>query len=46
MTECMDSNISLEDLEGLKEAFTLFDMDRDGEIDIEELGKVRKANTL
>ena len=30
------------ELEKLKEAFTLFDRNRDGEISAEELGKVRK----
>jgi len=31
---------STEDLEGLKQAFALFDRDRDGEINKDELAKV------
>ena len=36
-----DKHISSKDMECLKEAFTLFDRDRDGEINTDELGKVR-----
>ena len=40
-----DSHISVKEMECLKEAFALFDRDRDGEISTEELGKV-KGSTL
>ena len=36
-----DSHIGVKEMECLKEAFALFDRDRDGEISTEELGKVR-----
>ena len=36
-----DRHISVKEMECLKEAFALFDRDRDGEISTEELGKVR-----
>ena len=36
-----DRHISAKEMECLKEAFALFDRDRDGEISTEELGKVR-----
>ena len=35
-----DRHISVTEMECLKEAFALFDRDRDGEISTEELGKV------
>ena len=35
-----DRHIKSKDMECLKEAFALFDRDRDGEINTEELGKV------
>ena len=35
-----DRNIKPAEMECLKEAFALFDRDRDGEISTEELGKV------
>ena len=35
-----DKHISAKEMECLKEAFALFDGDRDGEISTEELGKV------
>ena len=35
-----DRQLSRQDIECLKEAFKLFDCDRDGEITVEELGKV------
>ena len=35
-----DRHITAKDMECLKEAFALFDRDRDGEINTEELGKV------
>ena len=35
-----DRHISVKEMECLKEAFALFDRDRDGEISTEELGKV------
>ena len=35
-----DKHISPKEMECLKEAFALFDGDRDGEISTEELGKV------
>ena len=40
----VDSKLAVTDLECLKEAFALFDRDRDGEINTEELGKVKKLN--
>jgi len=36
-----DRRLASTDLECLKEAFALFDRDRDGEINTEELGKVQ-----
>ena len=36
-----DRQLSREDIDCLKEAFKLFDCDRDGVITVEELGKVR-----
>ena len=36
-----DRQITEQDIDCLKEAFALFDCDRDGEITMEELGKVR-----
>ena len=36
-----DRHIKAAEMECLKEAFALFDRDRDGEISTEELGKVR-----
>ena len=36
-----DRHITVKDMECLKEAFALFDRDRDGEINTDELGKVR-----
>ena len=36
-----DSHIGVKEMECLKEAFALFDRDRDGEISTEELGEVR-----
>ena len=36
-----DRQPSREDIDCLKEAFKLFDCDRDGVITVEELGKVR-----
>ena len=35
-----DRHLSVKEMECLKEAFALFDRDRDGEISTEELGKV------
>ena len=35
-----DRQLSRQDIDCLKEAFKLFDCDRDGEITVEELGKV------
>ena len=35
-----DRQITMQDIDCLKEAFKLFDCDRDGEITVEELGKV------
>ena len=35
-----DRHITAKDMKCLKEAFALFDRDRDGEINTEELGKV------
>ena len=37
----VDTKLAITDLECLKEAFALFDRDRDGEINTEELGKVK-----
>jgi len=39
-----DRRLASTDLECLKEAFALFDRDRDGEIDTEELGKVMRTH--
>ena len=39
-----DRQVTASDIDCLKEAFALFDCDRDGEISVEELGKVRKAS--
>ena len=36
----VESKLAATDLECLKEAFALFDRDRDGEISTQELGKV------
>ena len=36
-----DKHIGAKEMECLKEAFALFDRDRDGEISTEELGKVK-----
>ena len=38
-----DRQITEQDIDCLKEAFALFDCDRDGEITMEELGKVRNS---
>ena len=38
-----DRHVSVKEMECLKEAFALFDRDRDGEISTEELGKVRAS---
>ena len=35
-----DRQVTASDIDCLKEAFALFDCDRDGEITVEELGKV------
>ena len=35
-----DRQVTASDIDCLKEAFALFDCDRDGEISVEELGKV------
>ena len=35
-----DRQVTVQDIDCLKEAFKLFDCDRDGEITVEELGKV------
>ena len=37
-------HITVKDMECLKEAFALFDRDRDGEINTDELGKARDAS--
>ena len=37
-----DRQVTASDIDCLKEAFALFDCDRDGEISVEELGKVGK----
>jgi len=39
-----DKHISAKEMECLKEAFALFDGDRDGEISTEELGKVMRTH--
>ena len=39
-----DRQLSREDIDCLKEAFKLFDCDRDGVITVEELGKVRERD--
>ena len=41
-----DRQITAQDIDCLKEAFALFDSDRDGEITVKELGKVRKGLLL
>ena len=41
-----DRHVSVKEMECLKEAFALFDRDRDGEISTEELGKVRESESL
>ena len=41
-----DRQLSREDIDCLKEAFKLFDCDRDGVITVEELGKVRSQSLL
>ena len=41
-----NSHITAKDMECLKEAFALFDRDRDGEINTEELGKVMHFSNL
>ena len=41
-----DRHITAKDMECLKEAFALFDRDRDGEINTEELGKVLHFSNL
>ena len=41
-----DRHISVKEMECLKEAFALFDRDRDGEISTEELGKVNVMSCL
>ena len=38
-----DRQVTASDVDCLKEAFALFDCDRDGEISVEELGKVGTA---
>ena len=38
-----DRQVTSSDIDCLKEAFALFDCDRDGEISVEELGKVRRC---
>ena len=38
-----DRQVTASDIDCLKEAFALFDCDRDGEISVEELGKVGTA---
>ena len=40
-----DRQLSREDIDCLKEAFKLFDCDRDGVITVEELGKVREGQS-
>merc|ERR1711872_1126398 len=39
-----DRQITMQDIDCLKEAFKLFDCDRDGEITVEELGKVMRTH--
>jgi Ca2+-binding EF-hand superfamily protein len=39
-----DRQITAQDIDCLKEAFALFDCDRDGEITVKELGKVMKTH--
>merc|ERR1712165_528191 len=39
-----DRQITMQDIDCLKEAFALFDCDRDGEITVEELGKVMRTH--
>jgi len=39
-----DRQITAQDIDCLKEAFALFDSDRDGEITVEELGKVMRTH--
>merc|ERR1712212_1297136 len=39
-----DRQLSRQDIDCLKEAFKLFDCDRDGEITVEELGKVMRTH--
>ena len=41
-----DHHITTKDIDCLKEAFALFDCDRDGVITVEELGKVKSMNSL
>lgn len=41
-----DRHISNTEMECLKEAFALFDRDRDGEISTEELGKVSEGKSI
>ena len=39
-----ERQVTAQDIDCLKEAFALFDCDRDGEITVEELGKVRELS--
>merc|ERR1712198_89930 len=39
-----DRQVTASDIDCLKEAFALFDCDRDGEISVEELGKVMRTH--
>ena len=41
-----DRQVTASDIDCLKEAFALFDCDRDGEITVEELGKVSGASVI
>ena len=41
-----DRQVTASDIDCLKEAFALFDCDRDGEITVEELGKVSRASVI
>ena len=41
----VDTKLAVTDLECLKEAFALFDRDRDGEISTDELGKVKLTHS-